>query len=53
MVEVEMLVLSCKPGIQQAKLAFAGGVHPKEESNAENPSQVGGQKSYLYRHRNY
>lgn len=53
MIEVEMLILSSKPGIQQVELTFAGGVQPQEESNAESPSQVGDQKSYLYRYRNY
>lgn len=48
MVEVEMLILSYKPGIQQVVVAFAGGVQPQEESNAESPSQVSDQKSYLY-----
>lgn len=53
MVEVEMLILSYKPGIQQVVVAFAGGVQPQEEFNAESPSQVGDQKSYLYKYRNY
>lgn len=53
MVEVEMLVLSYKPRIQQSKLAFAGGVQPQEGFSAESPSWVSGQKSYIYRYRNY
>lgn len=49
----EMLVLSCELGIQKAELAFAEGVQPKGEPKAEKPSQVGGQKSHLYRARTY
>lgn len=38
MVEVEMLILSYKPGIQQVEVAFEGGVQPQEESSAESQS---------------
>lgn len=41
MVEVEMLVLSCKPGIQQAKLAFAKeGFSPKKSPMQRIPVRL-------------